>query len=778
MSTAMFTVVRAVLLQPLPVREQDRVVVMWGHHAARGFAHMPLGVPQLRRLAEMSRALDGVAGVDYNGAFPWTFREGDQSLRLRGSTVTGNFFQVLGVTPALGRTLLPEDDIVGAARVVVISHVLWQGRFAGDSAIVGRTLWSHERSAPYRIVGVMPPGLEYPRGVEFWSPIIPFTTPTIGDSSRALVDIVGRLRRGISESRARQEVTAVFEQDNSPNAELLRGATGLSQPLERVVVGDVRQALVLLSVAVALVLGIAVGNIANLLLISGLARTRELMVRAALGASVGRLVRQLVAESLVLAVLGGVAGMLVAMGAVESLTAMAPPGIPRLGEVRVDGGVLAFALAVTLLSVVGFGIAPAVGIASRGARATIGSGTRGSVGTRGVQVARRTLVVWQVALTMLVLAGAGLVTRSVIRLMSVDLGIATDRLTIFQLNPAWESFGKDSPLRRWQETLDRIVERVQAVPGVAAATPVTLTPFSGTGGWDGLVTIEGSAEEQARVPWLNMEITSPSFPATMEVPVLRGRFFADTDRDGAPPVVVLSEEAVRRVFPGQNAVGKRVRFGRDTTEPWRTVVGVIANARYRDLLTDRPTIYIPHRQFDAPSTFVAVRAAGDPAAITAPVARAVREAAPGILVEVSGTMRDLMAAPLARPRALAMLLAVFAAVAVTLAAVGIFGVVAASVESRVREIGVRMALGAAPANVLAFEVGRGMRLAVVGVVVGIVLALVGTRVLRSLLYEVTPNDPLTLVSVVCLMLGVALLACVIPARRAARVDPLVAMRAE
>jgi predicted permease len=775
LASGMGAVARAVAFAPLPVREQERVVVLWGENRQRSFAHVPVPLAGLQEFARTSRTMEAVAGMDYNGAWAWTFRAPDRPLRYKGSLVTGDWARTLGVVPVLGRALRPEDDVPGAPRVMVISHALWRRAYGGDSTVLGRTLTPHAQGVPYTIVGVMPPGLDVPRGVEFWTPIAPSTTHE--GKSWAVVDVVGRLRPGATPEAARAELTAFVRRALAARSPMYAGVDATVRGLPEFAIGDVRPALAATSAAAALVLLIACVNVAGLVLVRTGRRQQELAVRAALGAGRPRLLRQLLAEHAVLALLGGALGAGVAALAVRGFAALAPAELPRIAEVRVDASLLALATAVTALVVVLVGLLPAAAGARVSVADTLRRHGRGVFGGRGARTARRGLVTLQVALALVILAGAGLVTRSLARLQAVDLGLATERVAIAQLVAGGSllSVGPDAKAR-FRHTLDQVLARVRAVPGVVDVAPVVLTPFSGTSGWDGLFEAEGVAPgDSSRAPWLNMESTSAAYARTTGVALRQGRFLLDTDDERAPLVVVLSEGAARRMWPGEDPIGKRVRF---PTQPWRTVVGVVADTRYRDLVEPRPTIYFPHRQFDQPPNFLAIRAAADAGAVLPAVRAAVAEVAPDLLVAPSGTLGELAAAPLARPRLNAALLGAFAVVAVVLTAVGLFGVVAASLAQRARELGVRAALGARPRDLARLALREGVGLAVVGVAVGLAAALAGTRVLERVLFEVAPTDPLALGGAVALLLAVCAAACLVPARRAARVDPVTVLRAE
>jgi predicted permease len=771
-ATAMFSVVNGVLLRPLPVAEQERVLVMWTEQPASDFPHMPLLYGMFEEYAEQNRAFETLAGIDYNGAWPRAMRDGDQAVTASGIWVTGDFFRTMGVVPALGRILLPDDDVAGAAPAMVISHGFWQRYFGGDASAIGRTFRWNDRS--FMVVGVMPHGFEYPQGAEFWTPLAPIRSDVMEDH----LDLVGRLRPGVTVEQARADLGAFLQRTEAERPPMLQGLRPVATPLPELIVGDVRPALWILTAAVVLVLLIACINVANLLFIRGSTRVQELAIRTALGADRGRIVRQLLTESSVLAMLAGVMGVALAYLAVRGLILLAPPELPRLESVRLDPYVLAFAAAVTLGTGLLAGLAPALWSAVRNPSTTLRSGARVGSGTRKVRWVRQGLVAGQVALALLVLVGAGLLLRSLANLQRVDMGFARESLVIATMSLPPE---KTTSRAEHVALLDEVIERVRALPGVSAATSVTRPPFSGKGGWDAPYTGEGqSTEAREANPVLNLELAGPDYFGTLGIPLVRGRAFTEQDREDAAPVAIVSEAVARRTWPGEDPIGKRIKLGPlDSPMPWHTVVGVVEETRYRELVTPRPSIYFPVRQFGGPVPMsLGLRTQVDPASVIPALRNTLQEVDPELLLVEAAPLTQLLGAPLARPRFSAALLGVFALFALVLAAVGIYGVMAAYVRQRWHEIGVRMALGAGPAAVRRLVLGQGLLLALVGAGVGAVAALAGTRVLSAVLFGVSPTDPLTFAGVATVLLLVALAACYLPARRATRVDPMVSLRAE
>lgn len=764
LSTAVFTVADTLFLRRLPVRDQDRVVVLWGE-ARDALFNYPLGLDDAREFAQQARSLERVAFFTYQGAWPLPIRDGDQISRLRRALVSGEFFAVLGARARIGRALRAADDVSGAAPVLVLSFGAWQRRFGGDPHVLGRQILTYDGLA-YTIVGVMPQGLDYPRGTDFWAPVGHSTTPKD-------LYVIGRLAAGRAASDARGEMTAFFGRaEASPWQRDLRGVVRL---FPRLILGETKPALIAFAAAAGLLLLITCINVANLLLVRGLARVREIAVRSALGAGRGQIIAQLLAESALLAVAGGALGVAVAGGAVGIFVAFAPAGIPRLDEIQVNATALVGAGAITGVALLIFALAPAVITSRVELERALRSDPRQSAG-RHSRRAAEALVAGQVALALLVLSAAGLIARSLIRLGRAELALEPSHVLIGELavRSAYDNGAKQRAL------LDRLLPRLQAIPGVQAASPVVAVPFSGSGGWDGKPAAEGqSAEQAAANPMLNMEVVGPSYFETLGIPVRRGRGFTEADREGALPVVVVSESAARHYWGTDDPLGKRLRMGPELLRTL-TVVGVVPDTRYRDLRDARPSIYFPLRQsfFPFMPLTLAIRTTGPPAELVPTIRRAIGETAPGVALASAAPFGAFLDGPLAQPRLNALLLAVFAGSAVALAAVGLFGAMATMVSQRTRELGVRIALGAGAGDLRRIVVRRGLRIAAVGSVLGLFGTLLTNRLLVAMLYEVTPTDLTTLMAVTGFLLGVAALASLIPARSATRIDAMTALRAE
>src|SRR6266550_8098648 len=766
LATAVFTVADALLLRRLPVRDQDRVVVLWGAMRDRPCDY-PLGLDDAREFALHTRSLERVAFFSYYGAGPKPIRDGDQISQVRRALVSGEFFDVLGARPVLGRALGATDDVSGAAPVLVLSYGAWQRRFGGDPHVLGRQLLTYDDGVAYTIVGVMPQGLDYPRGSDFWAPVVPSTVPKD-------LYVIGRIAAGRAAADAQDELTAFFRRPGG--SRWGRELRGVVHTLPRLILGDTRPALIVFAAAAGLLLLITCINVANLLLVRGLARVREIAVRSALGAGRGQVIVQLLTENALLALAGGALGLAVAAGAVRIFVAFAPAGVPRLDEIQVNATALVGAVAITGIATLIFSLAPAVITSRVELERALRSDPRHSASRRSRR-ATEALVAGQLALALLVLSAAGLIARSLIKLERAELSLEPSHLLIGDLTLRYDQFDTAAKQRA---LLERLLSQVRAIPGVRAASPVVAVPFSGSGGWDGKPQAEGqSAEQAAANPMLNMEVVTPDYFETLGIPVRRGRVFTDADREGAPPVVVLSESAARHYWGSDDPIGTRLRMG-ENFERTATVVGVVPDTRYRDLRDARASIYHPLRQsfFPYMPMKLAIRTSGSPAELVPAIRRVIGETEPGVALASAAPFGTYLEEPLAQPRLNALLLGVFAGSAVALAAVGLFGAMATMVRHRTRELGVRMALGATARDLRRMVMRRGLAIAGVGLALGLAGALLANRLLVTLLYDVTPTDPATLTMVAALLLAVGLAACSVPARQATRVDPMAALRTE
>jgi putative ABC transport system permease protein len=757
-NSAIFTIINGVLLRRLPFPDTDRLISSAPRHDTFGLR--PATWPDYVDWRDQSTRLEGLAGA-WSQAFNVT--RVDEPERLAGNAVTTNYFSILGARPQIGRVFTADDD--RNADVVVLSHQLWQRRFGGARDAIGRSIDLNGR--PYVIVGVMPPGFPFIDAAELWTPFVP--APEEGmDRGYPLLSVVGRLRRDATIADARAELTAIAARAAAayPNTNTGWGVEVSS--LQESLVGSTRRPLVILLGAVVCVLLIACVNVAALVLARSAARDHELTVRAALGASRSRLVRQLLTEGVVLSLCGGVAGLGLAAASLEPLLAMTT--LPRTNEIVIDGSVLLFTLAAAMATGLLSGLAPALTTSRPDLQASLS--VRGSTAS-GSNRLRPALVAAEIAAAVVLLAGAGLLIRSFDRLQQVETGFSGERvLTMRFFLP-----DIDYPNARRVQLFQQMIERVSALPGVERAAAVSALPFAGASA-GAVFQIPGrppaAPGEALSADFL---VATPDYFGTMGIPLFRGRDFTDADRSDSQFVAIVNRSMADRFFPGEDPIGRSVEVLGPRP---RTIVGVVQDVRERTL--DRrpePHIYVPHTQRPAGGMFLAVRArAGDPAGLAATVRAEVRALDPNLPIGGAQTWAELLGETLAARRFSLVLLTMFAGTALVLSIVGVYGVLSFMVSQRTREIGIRMALGAASRDVLALIVRQGLQPVVVGLLAGIPIALVATRALQTMLFEVQPNDPLTFAATALLLVGAALAATLVPARRAARVEPMVALRQE
>jgi putative ABC transport system permease protein len=775
-NTAVFTLLDSILLQPLPFEDPDRIVMVWGQMLAENQPRMPASGAEFLDVRDQASSLSAVAAV-VTRYLNLTGQEVPE--RLVAARVSASLFPLLGAEAEIGRTFLPEEDRFGNEKFVLLSHGLWRRRFGADPEILGRKLILSDE--PFTVVGVMPADFELKVGAfdhELWIPIaINFENLPPRDA-RGL-DLVARLAPGVTLERAQAEMDVLASrfQREYPDVYPAESGWGLHLvPLREQIAGPFRPVLVLLMGAVALVLLIACVNVANLLLARATARGKEVGIRAALGASRGGLMRQFLTESVLLALLGGAAGLLLAFLAIRAVVAFEPADIPRLSEVGIDGSVLGFTLLVAVGTGLLFGLAPAWGAFRPDLQAALKEGGKSSTQSGGSARLRAALVVAEVAVALVVLVGAGLLVRSFWRLQQVDLGFETGNLLTLQLYLSPTKYPTGPQQVGYGQ---RLLERLEQVPGVRTAGAVTGLPLSEVQFMiDGVV--EGHASERGETrPVLDWRPVTPGYFEAMGIPQVRGRDFSGLDHAEAPPVVVVDESLVRRFWPGQDPIGKRLtlKTGRPGEEVRRTVVGVVGHVKSLGLEgEDREQVYTPLAQTPFPFFSVVLRTDAGPLSVAAPARQAIWAVDPDQPVDKVEPMERLVQGSSAGRRFYATLLAGFAGVALLLAGVGVYGVMAYSVAQRHHEIGVRMALGARPADVVKLVVARGLALGGLGLAAGAVLSLGSGRWVEALLFEVGATDPATLVGVAALLGGVVLLASYLPARRAARVDPMVTFR--
>jgi putative ABC transport system permease protein len=770
-SVAMFTVYRTVLVRTLPVADQDRVAVMWTYRDTPDIEYS-LGTKELSEVRRKARTMRDVAGVMHGGALTVAMLDGQRSLPLNRSLVTGNFFDVLGARPALGRLLHSSDDDTGpydaagshASKMLVLSYHAWREKFGGDSSVIGRHLVEPLLGWQYTIVGVAPPGLSYPANVDLWIPMWG------GWSSEGSMFTVARLALGATLEAAADELFSI-ENREAPQVHL-RGAT--ARTFTETALGDARPVLALLTAAVGLLLLIACFNVGNLLLLRSSSRSREIAVRRALGAGYADILRQLIAESILLATAGGVAGWALATVLVRALVVFAPPQLPRLDEIRLTGAPVWVAVAIATLSLLVFGVVPSLFSARTNFASPLRFDSRAGAESRRRRFVRQTLVASQVALATIMLGAAALLARSLARLQWQDTGYDANHLSI--LTFTWDARKIDSA-DKLLELSDRLMRRVEAIPGVTAATPIVIPPLLGTGVWHFRFDKEGQSDaESAMNPTIPIETGGPDYFKTFGISVIRGRAFNDGDRGNAPPVVIVSESVARRFWPGDDPIGKRLHTNADIHgQHWLTVVGEVPDTHLRSLRESSPSIYLPWLQ-STWQGYLAIRSAIPLTSLAPALRRAGLEADPAVRLWHAQTMDELLAQPLAEPRLGTLLMSTFGLVALLLAAIGLYGVMTALVRDQTREIGVRMALGATPAIVRRAVLRRAAMVTVAGAVAGLVIFVVSSRALTSLLFEVSPTDPLALGGACLVLVLVGAIAAFLPARRATSIDPVQALR--
>ncbi len=767
-TTAIFSALNPILFEPLPYPHSDRITTIWERRGEGGRNGGTFGA--YRYLAERARAFDALAVFK-----PWqpTMTGADQPERFEGQRVSESYFEVLGVSPIVGRDFKASDDRLNGPNVVVLSDALWRRRFDGDPAIVGRTVTLDDTS--YEVVGVMPSGFENVLApfAELWAPL-QYDLSQGGAWGKHL-GTVGRLRPGVSVDQAAADVRVLGEALAKDHPETYgRVARLVVTPLQDDVTRGVRRTLFAILAAVSLVLVIACVNVTNLLLARGVRRRVEFTLRAALGAGRDRLVRQLLTESLCLAALGGAAGMLVATLVVRALVALSPPGLPRVHAIDVDGAVFAFGLAITTLIGLAVGVIPALQAAGSDPHRDLQHGSRTTSGGHGRT--RRALVVAEVALALVLLVSAGLLLRSLTRLFAVEAGFDSSGLLTMQVQTSGQRFDEDDArLRFFEEAL----EAVRRVPGVTSAALTDLLPLSGDMDEYG-AHFEATPTQPARSDSVFRYGVSPGYIETMRIPLRRGRLLNEQDRADAPRVALISESLARTRLPGTDPIGQRLRIGPKDRPPY-TIAGVIGDVKQVSLaLTGSDAVYITAAQWHFTSNVMSlvIRARGDATALAPSVRRAVWSIDKDQPIVRVATMDDLLDALAAERRFALTLFEAFALVALVLAAAGIYGLLAGSVAERTREIGVRSALGASRRNILALVLRQGFSLTGLGVAIGLAGAIAASQGIAAMLFGVSPLDPVTYVGVIALLAGVSLLACAVPAWRAARIDPATTLRAE
>jgi putative ABC transport system permease protein len=766
-NSAIFSVVNTVLLSDLPFRDADQLVVVWETIPNIGLQRNTPANPTFLSWQEQNKVFTGMASWRTQVSNLTGAGEPEQ---IRGQLATTNIFDVLGASPQHGRSFLPEEDQRGNHRVAVISHSLWQRRFAGDPRIVGNMMKIDD--ADYMVIGVMPANFQGPLIMpgfepEFWAPVA-FSPEDRRDQSRNLF-VIARMKPGVrvTEAQAEMEALTATLQDPNPRARFRFGVNVAALYEERV--GNLRRALAVLLAAAGFVLLIACANVANLLLARASARNRETAIRAALGAGRWRLIQQFLTESLILAVAGGGGGLLLAWWGVAALSAVLPRSLAQARTISLDMRVLGFTLAATAVTGLLCGLVPAF----QGARANLNEalkeGGRDAIGGRSFT--RNLFVVAEVALAVILLAGAGLMLRSFLRLNKIEMGF--DGSNLLTINLSLPSKRYPNPQKR-AAFFDQVLPRLAALPGVEGVGAISGLPISFQGGGS-TFHIEGRAEPNHLTPLSTYRIINADYFRTLRIPVVKGRAFSDQDVSTSETVAIISESLARISWPNEDPLGRRIKWGPDGKP--MTIVGIVRDIKLHQLSEPRPHVYMPYPQAPFQPYEIALRSA-DPLNLISAVRREVWAVDRDLPLADIRTMESILAGAIERPRFNLLLLGIFAALAIVLAAVGIYGVMSYAVAQSTREIGIRMALGAGSRDVLKLIVGKGVVLTLAGLGLGLIGALALTRLMATLLYGITPNDPLSLGGAAMILLAIAMVACYQPARRATRVDPLVALRCE
>ena len=770
-NTAIFSVIHAVLLSPLPYDHPDRITLVRESNPSKGFEQFSVSPPNYMDWKNAAGAFEQMASMS-RGQFSYT--GGAEPERLVGARVAASFFSVLGAQPELGRTFLPDDDVVGKAGVVVLSHGLWTQHFGSDPQVIGKSLTLDGES--YRVIGVMRNGFQFPRGVQLWLPS-EFDERSLSPRARGAhyLTVIARLKPGASIDQAQAEMVAISKRLEQLYPNTNTGWTSKVVALSEATVGNIRPTLLVLFGAVGFLLLIACANVANLLLARATARQREIAIRFSLGASRLRIARQLLTESILLSGIACALGLLLAEWAMRALRTLPPSTLPRAESIGLDLPVLGFAAGVAVLTALLFGFAPALQITRGAPSETLKEGGRtASAGRHGV---RSALVVLETTLALVLLVGSGLLFKSFVRLQTVDPGFESKNILTANISLPKSKYSTDAQTIQF---FGQVLERMQAVPDVKEAAVASGNPMDGSNLSFVFATKQLQALAPADQPSAGYYVVSPNYFHTLGIPLLVGRYFTQGDFAGSPRVAIISQAVAQRFFHDRSPIGQTIKIGVGAGDPpWREIVGVVGDVKDDGLgEAATMTVYEPCTQQAWSSMSLFLRSDSDPSHLASVLRSQVMSVDKDQPVAEIATGEQMMSQAVAQPQLRTLLLSLFAGLALVLASLGIYGVMSNMVAQRTHEIGVRMALGAGQRSVLRLVLSNGMRLTLLGIALGTAGAFALTRLMKSFLFHVTPTDPATFLEVALFLFAVALLASYIPARRATRVDPVVALRYE
>ncbi|HEV2490658.1 MAG TPA: ABC transporter permease [Candidatus Acidoferrales bacterium] len=777
-NTAIFSVVNGVLLKPLPYPAPQQLVTVWGRFTGIGLPNDRnwFSAPEFHDLQDMNNSLSEVAAMTDDS---FNITGGGAPERAVAADVSPALFSMLNIRPIYGRAFLPEEAQPGHDQVVLVGYGLWKARFGGDPAVVGRTLTINGK--PMTVVGVMPEGFDYPLNAEMWKPLA-FAPADLTPDNRGNhgYEVLARIKPNLTLAQAQADMQAVTKEIIERNGDYpyqrFNYELELVSLLEETV-GDIQAALWILTAAVGFVLLIACVNVASLLLARASAREREIAIRSALGAGRRRIARQLLTESVLLAICGGVAGLLLTPMALQEIVRLGADSLPRAAEVKLDGWALFFTMVVTLGTGILFGLAPALQASRRAPFEDLKEGGRSGTPNTASSRLRRVLVVSEMTFSVILLVGAGLLMRSFLRVLAVDPGFHADKVLTMRISLPQERYSKPEQVRTFYR---EVIRRIDALPGVQAAGAANVLPLTDQGG-SGTTSVDTQEVPlDRRTPETDWRPITPGYFEAMQIPLLSGRYFNDSDTATGAPVAIVDDSFVRAYWPNENPIGKRVHLGgTGSKSPWLTIVGVVGHVHYHSLeAPSRAELYWPEDQRPYNTMSLAIRTGQDPLALMQAAKEQVLSVDPDQPVYQVRTISQLKSEWVSRRFLTLLLVGLFAAFALVLAAIGIFGVMAHSVTRRTHEIGIRLALGANPRDVMRMILGQGAVLTGIGLAIGVIASLALTRLMGAILYGVSAYDPVTFGGVAVVLTLVALIACYVPARRAMRVDPMVALRYE